>query len=157
MRSILRRMKHTHRRLLLRAAFLFATLIVPAASRAGDIGTEAWFGSGISWPDYRDEPIVCARGGLGLLFKNVVGLGISGQADKDRFHYFGNASVILPAVGLFQPYGRFEVGRRDDRDDTAWGWAAGLRTGEEAIRFYLEANQIVEPDQDFGLTIGIAF
>jgi hypothetical protein len=150
-------MKHTNRSLPLAAALLFAALLSPAASRAGALGTEVWLGTGVSWPDYHEKPIACVRAGLGLVFRNVVGFGISGQADKDRVHYFGNASVTLPTIGLVEPYGRFEMGRRDDRDDTAWGWVAGLRTGEEAIRFYLEANQIVEPEKDFGLSIGIAF
>ncbi|HEX6791043.1 MAG TPA: hypothetical protein VF247_07010, partial [Candidatus Krumholzibacteria bacterium] len=65
-------MKHTHRALLLLAALMIASLFPPSAARAGNPGTEIWVGSGISWPDYHDAPIACVRGGVGLVFRNIV-------------------------------------------------------------------------------------
>jgi len=84
-------------------------------------------------------------------------LGVSGQADNDHFHYFTDAGVILPGLGLFLPYGRYQFGRREDSNDNAWGWCAGIRLAGEGVSLYVEFNDIVEPESNRGVTLGIWF
>jgi len=126
-------------------------------ARAGSIGTELWLGGGFSYPDYASGVRACARGGIGVVFKDHLALGVSSQVDRDHYHYFGDISVVLPPVGLSEPYARFQIGRREDVNDTAMGWAAGLRWGEDNLYFFLEANEIFEPEDSFGFTGGIAY
>jgi hypothetical protein len=137
---------------LLTLAGLFA-----APAHAGDIKPEVWLGGGASWPDYHGASETMARAGIGAVFASHVTLGASGQADRDHFHYFADAGVILPQVWFLVPYGRYQFGRRDDRDDNAWGWCAGIRLVGEGISVYVEANEILEPEFNKGLSLGIWF
>ena len=126
--------------------------------RAGEVvRPEFWVGGGVSWPDYHDTAEACARGGIGAVFKDHLTLGISGQADRDHFHYFADGGVILPEIGLLVPYGRYQFGRRDDSDDNATGWCAGVRLEGEGVSFYVEFHQIMEPDDNKGMSLGIWF
>jgi len=133
--------------------------ILPLAARAGgiEVKPEVWMGGGVSWPDYHAHSEACARGGFGGVFAKHFTLGISGQVDRDRFHYFADGGVILPQVSFFEAYGRYQFGRRDDRDDNAWGWCAGIRMLGEGINLYLEASEILEPEFNKGLSLGIWF
>jgi hypothetical protein len=124
---------------------------------AGEIKPEVWFGGGVSYPDYHEISETMGRGGVGAVFAGHFTLGISGQVDRDRFHYFADGGVILPEVWFLVPYGRYQYGRRDDRDDAAWGWCAGLRLVGESISVYVEANEILEPEFNKGLSFGIWF
>lgn len=124
---------------------------------AGDVHSEVWIGGGVSYPDYHGAAEACGRGGIGAVFREHFTLGISGQADRDHFHYFADAGVILPEVSFVVPYGRFQFGRRDDRDDNAMGWAAGVRVEGEVMSLYFEAHQIFEPEDNKGLSLGIWF
>lgn len=146
------------RRVLLLVAAVVGSLSIAIATDAGaaSVGTEIWIGGGFSFPDYSDDVRACARGGLGVIFMDHVTLGISGQADREHFYYFGDTSVVGPALGLIEPYGRFQVGRRDDTGDTAMAWAAGLRMGDGMLYFFLEASDIFEPESDFGICGGIS-
>ena len=146
-----------HTRHLVTVLLLLGSLALPSSSAALDVGNEIWMGAGFSWPDYGDGAMACARGGFDLVFERYVGLGLSAQADRDRIHYFGHASVFFPRFDMLEPYGRFQYGRRDDGDDTAMGWAVGLRAGVDSIRAYLEFHQIFEPENNYGVTLGIAF
>jgi hypothetical protein len=103
--------------------------------------------------------MACIRGGISAVFVDHVMVGISGQADRDRIHYFGDAGVIFPLVWGIEPYARFQAGRRDDRDDTALGWAAGFRLGDtgNAVKFFVEGHGIVEPEENNGISAGISF
>ena len=145
-----------HPRHLVTALLLLGSLALPSSSAALDVGNEIWMGAGFSWPDYEDQVMACERCGFGLIFARHVGLGISAQADRDRIHYFGDASIYFPQFDMLEPYGRFQYGRRDDGDD-AMGWCVGLRAGGDSIRAYLEFNQIFEPENNYGVTLGIAF
>ena len=141
---------------------LCATLVAlgglfAAPAHAGDVTPEFWIGGGASWPDYHSASEVCVRGGLGAVFLNHLTLGASGQADRDHFHYFADAGVILPEVWFLVPYGRYQFGRRDDGGDNAWGWCAGVRLVGEGISFYVEASEILEPEFNKALTLGIWF
>ncbi len=149
------RMQHT--RQISIALVLLSLLVVPPPAVAGGIGKEVWIGAGWSWPGYGEGVMACARGGIGAVFARYLGLGISAQADLDHAYYFADASVFLPPLGLIEPYGRFQYGKRDDKDDAAMGWAAGIRTGQESIRLYLEGHQILEPEDNYGFSIGISF
>ena len=128
-----------------------------APAHAGDIKPEVWFGAGVSYPDYHDVSEAMVRGGIGGVFAEHFTLGVSGQADRDRWHYFVDGGVILPEVWFLVPYGRYQFGRRDDRDDNAWGWCAGLRLMGESISVYVEANEILEPEFNKGLSFGLWF
>jgi hypothetical protein len=138
-------------------AFLIATLAHVSPVLAGDVHPEVWIGSGVSYPDYHGAAEACGRGGIGAVFMDHVTLGVSGQADRDHFHYFADAGVILPEVSFLVPYGRFQFGRRDDRDDNAMGWAAGVRVAGDVMSLYFEAHQIFEPEDNKGLSVGIWF
>jgi hypothetical protein len=153
-RRYTRRMQHR-----IASLVLLATLIGLSASpaRAGDITPEVWLGGGVSWPDYHHASETLGRGGIGAVLAEHFTLGISGQADRDHFHYFADGGVILPQVWFLVPYGRYQWGRRDDRDDNAWGWCAGLRLVGEGISVYVEASEILEPEFDKALTLGIWF
>lgn len=147
-----------HHRFSLALLFLVATLPFGASPVvAGAIHPEVWIGGGVSYPAYHNAAEACGRGGIGAVFRDHFTLGVSGQADRDRFHFFADAGVILPEVWFLVPYGRFQYGRRDDRDDAAKGWAAGIRLEGDGISLYVEANQIFEPEDDKGLTLGIWF
>jgi hypothetical protein len=143
--------------------FLYVTLLVvllsPLSARADglEIKPEVWLGGGVSWPDYHAHSEACARGGVGAVFAKYVTLGISGQADRDFFHIFADAGLIGPQVSFFVPYGRYQFGRRTDRDDDAWGWCAGIRMKGEGVDLYLEASEILEPEFNKALTFGIYF
>jgi hypothetical protein len=138
-------------------AFLIATLARVSPVLAGDVHPEVWIGGGVSYPDYHGAAEACGRGGIGAVFMDHVTLGVSGQADRDHFHYFADAGVILPEVSFLVPYGRFQFGRRDDRDDNAMGWAAGVRVAGDVMSLYFEAHQIFEPEDNKGLSVGIWF
>lgn len=146
---------------LIHRQFFFVTLLVALAlsraARAGDISPEVWIGGGASWPDYHGTSESCARAGIGAVFAGHLTLGASGQADRDHFHYFADGGVILPEIWFFVPYGRYQFGRRDDRDDNAWGWCAGIRLEGEGISLYVEASEILEPEFNKSLTLGIWF
>jgi len=151
-----------HPRFVPRCALILTLIVLalPAApARAGDpaIKPEVWIGGGVSYPDYHDVAETCGRGGIGAVFVEHLTLGASAQADRDHFHYFGDAGVILPQVWLFAPYGRYQFGRRDDRDENAWGWCAGLRLVGDGVCVYFEVNEILEPEFNKGLTMGIWF
>lgn len=133
------------------------SLALPSGAVAAGLNQEIWVGAGFSWPDYGEGAMACARGGFGLVFKRYVGLGISGQADRERVHYFGDASVFFPRFDLLEPYGRFQYGHRDDGGDAAMGWVAGIRARGDTIRAYVEVNQIFEPESNVGVTLGISF
>lgn len=120
---------------------------------------EIWIGGGVSWPIYRDLATACGRGGIGAVFADHFVLGVSAQVDREHFHYFADAGLISPAVWGLEPYGRFQVGRRNDRDDTATGWAFGLRLGdtEGVTHLFLEGHGIIEPEENNGISFGIVF
>jgi hypothetical protein len=139
------------------AIVLLGLLVVPRSAVSGGIGTDIWIGAGWSWPDYGDGTMACARGGISAVIARYAGLGVSAQADNDRVFYFADASVYLPRLGLIEPYGRFQYGKPDDKDDEAMGWAVGIRTGEDEIHLYLEGHQILEPGDNYGFSIGISF
>jgi hypothetical protein len=125
---------------------------------AGELGPEVWIGGGVSYPDYHNSAEAYGRGGIGVILANRFTLGISAQADRDHFYYFADGGMLFRQVGgIFTPYGRFQIGRRDDRSDTAMGWAGGLRVEGDGIGFYFEANGIFEPEDDKGLSLGIWF
>ena len=126
-------------------------------AHAADITPEVWFGGGASWPDYHNASEACGRGGIGAVFADHFTLGASGQADRDHFHYFADAGVILPEVWFLVPYGRYQFGRRDDRSDNAWGWCAGIRLVGDGISIYVEASEILEPEFNKALSLGIWF
>jgi hypothetical protein len=148
---------HSRVPILLVLAIVFSLVLPVRASAQGTVGTEIWLGGGISWPDYADSGMASARGGLGVVFFRHLGIGISGQADRERYYYFADATLILPTTGLLEPYARFHIGRRDDTDDTATGWTGGVRMGEDAMRFFIEAHGIAEPEHVFGMSVGISF
>jgi hypothetical protein len=151
------RMQHT--RHLSIALVLLSLLLVPPPAVAGGIGKEIWVGAGWAWPEYEDDDgaMACARGGIGALIGRHAGLGVSAYADRKRAYFFADASIFLPPLGLVEPYGRFQYGRRDDRDDAAMGWVLGARTGQESVRFFLEGHQIFEPEDNYGFSLGISF
>jgi hypothetical protein len=134
------------------------TLIPVRTVHAGGIGKEIWVGAGAVWPDYHDrEAMAVVRGGVGMVIARHVTLGVSAQADRDRWYYFADTSVIFPAMGLIEPYARFQIGRRDDVDDTAMVWSAGVRTGEDSIRIFIEGFGVFEPAENYGGCVGISF
>jgi hypothetical protein len=147
----------TTRRVLAVIGMLWIVWLSPPPARADAPGKEVWIGVGVSWPDYHELAMACVRCGVGAVLVDHVTLGASVQGDRDRFHYFADAGLILPLVWHFEPYARFQIGRRDDRDDTATGWAAGFRVGEEAVRFFVEVHGIVEPEENHGVSAGISF
>ena len=133
-------------------------MLAAPGARADGVGKEIWIGGGVSWPSYHDDtPMACVRGGIGAVFLKHATLGVSAQADRYHVHYFADAGVILPPLGLLIPYGRFQVGRRDDRDATAMGWVGGVRVGDDAINFFVEAHGIFEPEKNIGASAGISF
>lgn len=136
---------------------LLVLLLIPAVGRAGAVGSEIWIGAGASWADGHEKGMACLRGGAGVVFARHFTLGLSAQADRNRYYYFADSSVIFPPLGLMEPYARFFIGRRDDVDDSAMGWAAGFRTGEDAIRVFLEGYGIFEPEGNYGVCVGISF
>ncbi|HET6462931.1 MAG TPA: hypothetical protein VFH33_03950 [Candidatus Krumholzibacteria bacterium] len=150
-----------HQRFVLLKSLVLTLIIslLPWAARAGgiEVTPEVWIGGGVSWPVYHAHSEACGRGGFGAVFAQHVTLGISGQADRDHFHYFVDGGVILPQVWFLVPYGRYQFGRRDDRDDNAWGWCAGMRLLGEGINFYVEASEILEPEYNKALSLGIQF
>jgi len=128
-----------------------------SAATAGEIRPEVWIGGGVSYPEYHSAAETCGRAGIGAIFLDHLTLGASAQIDRDHAHYFADAGVILPEVWFLVPYGRFQYGRRDDRDDAAKGWAAGVRLEGDGASLYFEAHQIFEPEDDKGLSLGIWF
>jgi hypothetical protein len=137
---------------------LVGFVLAASGARADGIGKEVWIGGGVSWPEYHDDTaMACLRGGIGAVFFNHVTLGASAQADRDHIYYFADAGLILPSLGLVVPYGRFQVGRRDDHDDTAMGWVGGVRVGDDVINFFVEAHGIFEPEKNLGASAGISF
>jgi hypothetical protein len=142
--------------------FIIITLLAvmtwaPNVQAGGGVRPEVWLGGGVSWPDYHGTAEVCVRGGIGAVFLDHFTLGISGQADRDHFHYFADGGVILPEVWLLVPYGRYQFGRRADRDDNATGWCAGMRLEGEGVSMFVEFHQIVEPDDNKGISLGMWF
>jgi hypothetical protein len=149
-----------HHRFSLAVLFIVAFAALPpaaSADTAGGIRPEVWIGGGVSYPEYHDVPEACGRGGIGAIFLDHLTLGVSAQADRDHVHYFADAGVILPEISFLVPYARFQYGRRDDRDDAAKGWAAGVRLEGDGISLYFEAHKIFEPEDDKGLSLGIWF
>jgi hypothetical protein len=150
-----------HQRFVLLKSLVLTLILslLPMAARAGgiEVKPEVWIGGGVSYPDYHARAETCGRGGFGAVFAEHFTLGISGQADRDRFHYFVDGGVILPQVSFFVPYGRYQFGRRDDLDDNAWGWCAGIRMLGEGINLYVEFSEILEPEFNKAVTLGIQF
>jgi len=140
------------------ATSLFA-LFVPINTRADSVHKEIWIGAGVSWPEYRERASACTRGGIGAVIVDRVTLGASAQADRERWYYFADAGLIFPPVWGLEPYGRFQIGRRDDRDDTATGWAGGVRMGDPDgnVHIFLEAHGVVEPEKNNGISLGLSF
>ena len=138
-------------------ALVASGLFGVTAARAMSVAPDVWFGGGFSYPKYHAASEACVRAGAGAVFASHLTLGVSGHADRDRFHYFGDAGVLFPGYGMFTPYGRFQVGRRDDRSDTAWGWCGGVRLSSYGVGLYLEWFSIQKPEQNYGLTFGMSF
>jgi len=136
--------------------FLAVTALAPGA-HAGDINPEVWIGGGISYPDYRDVPEACLRGGVGAVFREHVTLGVSGQADADHYYYFVDGGLILPEVWYFVPYARYQFGRRDDISDNAMGWCFGMRLTGDSASLFVEAHEITEPQDNKGISVGVWF
>jgi len=129
---------------------------VPQA-RAGALKPEIWMSGGFVDASYHDSPLACARAGAGIeAFKHLT-FGVCVQADRDRYFNFGYVGVVLPALGLFEPYGRFQAGRRDDLDDTALGWTAGLRVGNGTVNFLMEVHGVTQPGSSNGASVGVSF
>lgn len=145
------------RHILWTGIILAALTLLPQRAHADAIGKDIWLGAGASWPDYRDKAMACVRGGAGVLLARHFTLGISGQADRDHTWYFGDASVILPALGMLEPYGRFQIGRRDHAGENSMAWSAGVRLGEDTIRIFAEGYGIFEPEDNYGACFGISF
>src|SRR5262249_37912018 len=136
---------------------ILATLagLSAAPARAGDVTPEVWMGGGVSYPDYHNVSETMGRGGIGAGFANHIPGGARGQVSRAHFHSFADAGVILPGVWFLVPSGRYQFGRREDRSENAWGWCAGLRLVGDSISFYVEANEILEPQFNKGLSLGI--
>jgi hypothetical protein len=150
-------MQHPLRARIIPALSLVALLLLPSGAKAGSVGKEFWVGGGAGWPEDNSKAGANIRGGAQLIFARHFTLGVSGQADRERYYYFADSSIIFPPLGMVEPYGRFQVGRRDDVDDTAMGWAAGLRMGEDSIRVFAEGYGIFEPAGNYGVCVGISF
>jgi hypothetical protein len=150
---------HHHLRHALTAVLVPATLLFTLVPRAeaGQVKPEVWMTAGFVDPDYHDSPLAAGRAGGGIVAFTHVTAGASGQLDRDHYFYFGYVGVILPAIGVVEPYGRFHVGRRDDLDDTALGWTAGIRIGNGAASFLFEAYGVTEPGSCNGACVGISF
>jgi hypothetical protein len=147
-------------RICLIAVSLLLAVVVPIGSRADVLGHEIWMGAGVSWPEYRDMASACARGGIGAILYNRVTLGVSAHADRERWYYFADAGLILPSVWGVEPYGRFQIGHRDDVDDTATGWVGGVRFGDpdgSNVHVFLEGHGVVEPQKNNGISFGLSF
>ena len=150
---------HHHVRYALFAVLVPMTLLctrVPQA-RAGQVKPEVWVSVGIVDTSYHDDILSCLRGGGGIQVFNHFTAGGSGQVDRDHYFFFGYVGVVLPALGIFEPYGRFHVGRRDDLDDTALGWTVGVRVGNGAVNFLIEAHGVTEPGSSDGASLGLSF
>lgn len=150
-------MLHQTRLRLILTLFVCVLCIVPVATAAADLDSEVWLGAGGSWPDYRDAAMACVRGGAGIVVARHFAIGASGHGDRDHSWYFGDASTFLPPVGLFEPYARFHIGRRDHSSENAMAWTAGVRVGDDAIRISIEGFGIFEPDENYGMAFGISF
>jgi hypothetical protein len=149
-----------HHRFSVAVLFVVALTALPAgasAAGAGHVGREFWIGGGVSYPVYHNSAEACVRGGIGAIFLDHLTLGVSGQGDRDHAYYFADAGLILPEVWFLIPYGRFQYGGRDGTSDAAQGWAAGVRLEGDGISLYIEANQIFEPQDNKGLSMGIWF
>ncbi|MDH4337521.1 MAG: hypothetical protein OEX18_09645 [Candidatus Krumholzibacteria bacterium] len=137
-----------------------ASLLVTGASAAragGALGMEWWFGAGVNRPDYNDRYIAVGRAGAGVTVLERFSLGVNVQADRDRWFRFGYAGVVLPAIGLVEPYGRFHYGRRDDIDDDFMQVTGGLRYGVDEVKLFLEVFGIIEPGYGTGVCFGVTF
>jgi hypothetical protein len=129
---------------------------VPA--RAGrSVNPEWWLSGGVIDADYHDSALAVARGGVGVRVLRRFSVGADVQVDRVHWFGFGYAGVTLPAFGLLEPFGRFQVGRRDDVSDTALEWSAGLAFGEESVKLTLEVFGVLEPGSATGVCFGFAF
>jgi hypothetical protein len=137
------------------AAAAFAA--APRAAFGGEFQHEVWLAGGFNNTDYADDVRACFRGGVGTVFEQYVGLGASVQVDRDRWYYFGYASVFLPKMGMLEPYARLHIGRRDDTDETAYGWTAGLKLGDAGVFLFIEAHGIRQPGYSDGASVGLSF
>jgi hypothetical protein len=127
-------------------------------SSAGAIGPEFWIGGGAVNADYDAAPLAVFRPAVGIEFERHLSLGVGGQVDRVRFFYFAYAGLTLPSMGVLTPYGRFEMGRRDDTSDTAIGWAGGLKMGDEdGVAVFIEAHGFTPPWYSHGASFGITF
>jgi hypothetical protein len=149
-------MGHLLRAVIALGVALTATFAAVPARSDGLCG-EAWLSAGFVDTDYHGTPLSCFRAGAGLLVLQRFSLGGNVQADRDRYFLFAYAGVVLPAIGLIEPYGRFHAGRRDDLDETALGWTGGLRIGNGTVHLYIEAHGVLEPGYSNGGSVGIAF
>jgi hypothetical protein len=137
------------------AAFV---LSIPARfARAGGVGGDVWLTGGFVSADYKDAYLACIRGGAGPEFLGRFSVGLSGQVDRERYFYFAYAGAVLPRVGMLEPYARFHAGRRDDVDDTALGWSAGVRIGNGTTYLLLEVHGVLEPGHSNGASMGVSF
>jgi hypothetical protein len=154
---IIAAMHRVPRTAILGAMAALSCLAAPSSARAGEFTHEVWAAGGFNNSDYAEDIRACLRGGVGAIFEDRVGLGASFQVDRDRWYYFGYASVFLPKFGMFEPYARLHIGQRDDVDETAYGWTAGLRMGDSGVYLFLEAHGIRQPGYSDGASFGICF
>ncbi len=136
---------------------MLTVLVLATPAAAGRVRPEWWFGGGFTRSDYHDLHLAVGRAGVGAMFLEHVALGANIQADRERWFWMGYAGVILPAIGMIEPYARFHAGRRDDVEDTALGWTAGFRVGQGAVKLFVEAHGILEPGYGNGGSVGISF
>jgi hypothetical protein len=129
-------------------------------ARADGVKSELWLAGGFVEPDYPDTDeslFAVLRAGGGAKFLDRLTLGASTQVDRAHYFYFAYAGVILPPIGLVEPYGRFHAGRRDDVSDTALGWTAGVRLGDGNVFLMIEVHGVIEPGSADGASLGVTF
>jgi len=150
-------MKPIHRLPLIAALALSVGVGFAPPARAAGVGTDFWLAGGFTKPSYNVDILACLRGGLGVDFLGRFSVGASTQVDRERYFYFAYAGVVLPRLGVLEPYARFHVGRRDDVDDTALGWSAGFRVGNGVVNLFIEGHGILEPGYGDGASVGLSF
>jgi len=136
-------------------AGLFA-LAVPA--RASKLAGEFFAGGGVASTNYETTRLATLSVGAGARFLGHVSIGGKAQFDRAHNFYMGYAALYLFPDGMFDVFGRAELGRRDDLSGVdAVGWAAGVSAGASGVRVYLEVGGISEPGYVDGVQMGVLF
>jgi len=148
---------HHSARTTLAAVLLFLLSTHATQARAGALKPELWISGGFVNASYHDSPLACGRAGAGIEAFKYATFGICVQADREHYFNFAYVGAVFPTIGLFQPYGRFQFGRRNDLDDTALGWTFGLRMGNGVVNFLMEAHGVTEPGSSNGASVGLSF